>query len=906
VVYPDGVVTARKTSSVQLPADLGKSIADTPTLDRRMRTTIRRTAWRDVRSVAVSDSLEIGLGTRGQRRFGRSVTISLRSGETITQFLEHRDVARIAMYAKTHLGKRVGKARGFDPLPAEHSEHQWVYWVLGAVPLGPTLALGGLVPVGAWIVARSIASPATSGRRAAIIGRVAMAIGLAAIPTILLVLGLLGVTGVLPGLAGVTGASILLTSSLIGIFVLPAAIVRLRGLWLGTACRVLDEMPPREASRPSWFDRLMASLPARARSRSLSLALRCLSVILYVGGMILLEMAEVSGAWKWAHAAACATILAIGYRCGARSAKDLRAADLRPPIVFLRSFRDDGRGTLNPQSFLIELLGLANLSSLRVFGPIASVNPVRLLRMLGGAGDDSSEEQLRNWFSRSGPFIAIGRPGEGIPTPGAGRDYVSHEEWKQRVDDWVQRSQLVVIQPGQTHGVWWEINHVLTKRRREEVLFSLVALQGRQAEYEDFALRLRERTGLRIPLFAGDAIFMRLGRASAELVRPVCRSPFRWPIAGCVVDIGRTLDREDRSIRGLWTRPDSSRALRLAFTISVILAALTWFMFSAAPGVAAHAAANSIAAGIARAELVAHPAGRQRVPVSWAGLRWLGGDALRPAGEGPFAFTRPGVFSIGGCADRCPTDIAHGEVVTRALSFVADRLGARPAAPPFDGSTQASPRGGLTWHEQMLVIANDQHPSMGPRAFVLSRVAISGDRLLCTWAMINPLAGSEDLIRSIRGVLASAMPVDWPAEGATFRIVTPSGWKRGETDLQALALLQDDHGRSVTFMAESVPDRVSGIGATELLQASITSANRDLVPTISFDGLIDTPGASATMTEIVLGFRTRPSTDGTDSRAVIARCILVDGWWLMSIAQGPAEPNVEAELLKAARALTPL
>jgi hypothetical protein len=60
------------------------------------------------------------------------------------------------------------------------------------------------------------------------------------------------------------------------------------------------------------------------------------------------------------------------------------------------------------------------------------------------------------------------------------------------------------------------------------------------------------------------------------------------------------------------------------------------------------------------------------------------------------------------------------------------------------------------------------------------------------------------------------------------------------------------------------------------------------------------------MTEIVLGFRTRPSTDGTDSRAVIARCILVDGWWLMSIAEGPAEPNVEAELLKAARALTPL
>jgi hypothetical protein len=51
-------------------------------------------------------------------------------------------------------------------------------------------------------------------------------------------------------------------------------------------------------------------------------------------------------------------------------------------------------------------------------------------QVLGPQLTTTEEEQLADVLRLSGELVAIGRPGESLPTPGAARIYVSDEEWK--------------------------------------------------------------------------------------------------------------------------------------------------------------------------------------------------------------------------------------------------------------------------------------------------------------------------------------------------------------------------------------------------------------------------------------------------------------------------------------------
>jgi len=56
----------------------------------------------------------------------------------------------------------------------------------------------------------------------------------------------------------------------------------------------------------------------------------------------------------------------------------------------------------------------------------------------------TEEEQLADVLRPFGELVAIGRPGEGLPTPGAARIYASDEEWKDVVKRQMQSTRLVV------------------------------------------------------------------------------------------------------------------------------------------------------------------------------------------------------------------------------------------------------------------------------------------------------------------------------------------------------------------------------------------------------------------------------------------------------------------------------
>ncbi len=114
------------------------------------------------------------------------------------------------------------------------------------------------------------------------------------------------------------------------------------------------------------------------------------------------------------------------------SADAVLAVDKRPPVLFLRSFADDERQTLE--------------SSKRA-----------LL-------DFSLETRLANHFSRFGPFIAVGSPRETVPEPGAARIRLKPDEWQSRVLRWIGNARVIVMYSGKTRWVNWELRQLIDCR----------------------------------------------------------------------------------------------------------------------------------------------------------------------------------------------------------------------------------------------------------------------------------------------------------------------------------------------------------------------------------------------------------------------------------------------------------
>jgi hypothetical protein len=103
--------------------------------------------------------------------------------------------------------------------------------------------------------------------------------------------------------------------------------------------------------------------------------------------------------------------------------------DSQPDVLYLRPFETD-------PSFLSYLLKV-----LFVHQSIRS------------AISGTEEEQLREALEPFGDLIAIGKPGETLPTPGAARLYASDDKWKDVVAKQMKRARLVVIRAGSSVGL---------------------------------------------------------------------------------------------------------------------------------------------------------------------------------------------------------------------------------------------------------------------------------------------------------------------------------------------------------------------------------------------------------------------------------------------------------------------
>jgi hypothetical protein len=166
-------------------------------------------------------------------------------------------------------------------------------------------------------------------------------------------------------------------------------------------------------------------------------------------------------------------MVVIGDKVAADRAEDALKNDPRPPVLYLRSFKDDEIDSRHP-----------------AWGGIGK-------KTLLGV---TEEQEIAKALREIGPFVAIGDPDENLPDLGAARLYVG-EEWQQVIADLVQRSRLVVLRAGSTRGFWWEVEYVARHAPPEKIL---LLIPYSQAQYVFFCQRANAIFPKPLPPYQGE------------------------------------------------------------------------------------------------------------------------------------------------------------------------------------------------------------------------------------------------------------------------------------------------------------------------------------------------------------------------------------------------------------------
>lgn len=190
--------------------------------------------------------------------------------------------------------------------------------------------------------------------------------------------------------------------------------------------------------------------------------------LMAIGGVIVLTAGQDTGCGVMALAVGLLLgggLLALrGKRLRQPSAEELLARDPRPPVLYLRSFADEGRDHGFVGFWRSQLSGREMLWSSSQWFP----------RVL---------EELGKTVRRQGPFIALARPGERLPELGAAWLEVPDAQWRQRVTELLHRAGFVIYRAGATEGLRWELEHMVTTFDPRRIL---VLLPAARADYESF------------------------------------------------------------------------------------------------------------------------------------------------------------------------------------------------------------------------------------------------------------------------------------------------------------------------------------------------------------------------------------------------------------------------------------
>lgn len=187
-------------------------------------------------------------------------------------------------------------------------------------------------------------------------------------------------------------------------------------------------------------------------------------------------------------------------------ARQVRAADPRPPVVYLRPFGED----------------------------------VPLTYDVVSAGESSypltaKAEDFLLALNAVGPLVSIAQPDLtsriGIHLHGAAREYVGEGDWQARIQALLDEAGMVVLAIGDSPGIEWEIQQVRERVGPQSLLLYLpprptgaLTRKGRvkkeQAVYEQFAPLVERYFGVRMPPFREATYLIGFDDAGVAVMAP--------------------------------------------------------------------------------------------------------------------------------------------------------------------------------------------------------------------------------------------------------------------------------------------------------------------------------------------------------------------------------------------------
>ncbi|MFC5826112.1 hypothetical protein [Nonomuraea insulae] len=99
------------------------------------------------------------------------------------------------------------------------------------------------------------------------------------------------------------------------------------------------------------------------------------------------------------------------------------------------------------------------------------------------------EENLARSFRQVGRVIAVGRPEERLPLPGAARLYLPWDGWRPAVRSLIDDARMVLLATGDSEGTLWEFEQLLLRRGPHGLL---LVVYSDETEYDNFRRRAHE------------------------------------------------------------------------------------------------------------------------------------------------------------------------------------------------------------------------------------------------------------------------------------------------------------------------------------------------------------------------------------------------------------------------------
>lgn len=198
-----------------------------------------------------------------------------------------------------------------------------------------------------------------------------------------------------------------------------------------------------------------------------------------------------------------------GQRHLAPCAAKVLAEDLRPPVLYLRSFKSELAAR-----------------------PVARF-PTGIMQAFP---DARLEEHIVHFFQRLGPIIALGRPGETLPELGAARLHVEEGEWQSEVVKLISMSQLVIVTAGTSSGLQWEIGKAVELLKPTQILIFFADFESdpdcRELSYQQFRGTVASLIPMELPPNIGDAVFLLFSEAwEPILIHPPAYVPWEKVLA---------------------------------------------------------------------------------------------------------------------------------------------------------------------------------------------------------------------------------------------------------------------------------------------------------------------------------------------------------------------------------------